>query len=200
MAQSRSPPGGQPALPGPSHLGQHEVEEGPDLRRRQVARRMVDVERKIFAVPVGEEVDERSVAEQSAEPERHGLRDTEAGHAGRHRGGARSRSTREPADRAQDDDPRDAVRQGSCQVFLGQVLPKAGRANAPHPRSPLLTRFAHRAGLRLLRAVRQHPVGPDEVAGVAARVALQIILMLGFGLPERSGGGDLGDHLARPQF
>jgi hypothetical protein len=63
-----------------------------------------------------------------------------------------------------------------------------------------LTRLAHRAGLGLVRAVRQDPIGPDEVAGVARRVTLQIILMLGFGLPERSGGCYLGDHLARPQF
>ena len=31
---------------------------------------------------------------------------------------------------------------------------------------------------------RQSPVGPDEMAGVAIGISLEIILMLGFGLPE----------------
>src|SRR3546814_17746376 len=39
----------------------------------------------------------------------------------------------------------------------------------------------------------------DEVAGVAAGVMLQVILVLGFGLPEIAGGGEFGHHLARPQ-
>src|SRR5712671_718661 len=51
----------------------------------------------------------------------------------------------------------------------------------------------------LIRPLRQRPVRPDEVAGVAVGVFLQIILMLGLGLPERSGGSHLGDHLARPK-
>src|SRR4029077_19370986 len=45
-----------------------------------------------------------------------------------------------------------------------------------------------RAVLRLLcnlgGANRQSPVGPDEMAGVAVGILLEIILMLGFGLPE----------------
>jgi hypothetical protein len=35
--------------------------------------------------------------------------------------------------------------------------------------------------------VRQCPVRPNEVTGVAVRIFLQIILMLGLGLPEWSG-------------
>ncbi len=35
---------------------------------------------------------------------------------------------------------------------------------------------------------RQLPVGPDEVAGVAVGIALEIILMLGLGFPEVAGG------------
>src|SRR3954464_14027125 len=48
-------------------------------------------------------------------------------------------------------------------------------------------------------AVRQLPVGPWEVAGVAVRVVLEVVLVLGLGLPERDGLTDLGDHLAGPQ-
>src|SRR4051812_43179390 len=57
------------------------------------------------------------------------------------------------------------------------------------------------AGHRLtgLLPARQLPVRPDEVAGVAVRVVLQIILMLGLGLPERSDRRKLGDNLSRPK-
>jgi hypothetical protein len=37
------------------------------------------------------------------------------------------------------------------------------------------------------------------VAGVPVRVVLQVVLVLGLGLPERAGRGHLGDDLARPQ-
>ena len=47
--------------------------------------------------------------------------------------------------------------------------------------------------------LQQDPVRADEVAGVAVRVALEIILMLGLGLPERAGRRDFGRRLARPQ-
>src|SRR5207249_2818566 len=49
-------------------------------------------------------------------------------------------------------------------------------------------------------APRQLPVWPDEVAGVAIGIALEIILMLGLGLPEFADGRDFGDHLAGPQM
>src|SRR5512133_2256104 len=48
-------------------------------------------------------------------------------------------------------------------------------------------------------AVGQHPAWAREVAGVAVRVALQVVLVLRLGLPERTGRGDLGDDLAGPQ-
>src|SRR5829696_7767030 len=48
-------------------------------------------------------------------------------------------------------------------------------------------------------AVGQHPARAREVAGVAVRVALQVVLVLRLGLPERTGRGDLGDDLAGPQ-
>src|SRR6266404_1713690 len=51
----------------------------------------------------------------------------------------------------------------------------------------------------LVRPLRQRPVRPHEVAGVTVGVFFQIILMLGLGLPERPGGRDLGDYLARPK-
>jgi hypothetical protein len=48
-------------------------------------------------------------------------------------------------------------------------------------------------------AVWQLPARPREVAGVAVRVALEVVLVLGLGLPERDGLADLGHHLAGPQ-
>jgi DNA-binding transcriptional LysR family regulator len=50
-----------------------------------------------------------------------------------------------------------------------------------------------------VRAVRELPARTREVAGVPLGVALQVILMLGLGLPERASRRHLGDHLARPQ-
>src|SRR6478735_2380029 len=46
--------------------------------------------------------------------------------------------------------------------------------------------------------LRQLPVGSREVARVAVGIALEVVLMLGLGLPERTGGGHLGDHRAGP--
>src|SRR5262245_42920088 len=51
----------------------------------------------------------------------------------------------------------------------------------------------------LVGANRQSPVGPDEMAGVAAGISLEIILMLGFGLPEVARRNDFRNDLARPQ-
>jgi hypothetical protein len=48
-------------------------------------------------------------------------------------------------------------------------------------------------------AAWQLPAGPDEVAGVAVRDALQIILMFRFRFPESSGRLHLGHHLAGPE-
>src|SRR6202048_540629 len=61
-----------------------------------------------------------------------------------------------------------------------------------------LTDLAGHRRTRLL-AVRQFPVRPNEVTGVALRITLQIILMLGLGFPEWSHGCHLGNHLARPK-
>ena len=47
--------------------------------------------------------------------------------------------------------------------------------------------------------MRQRPFRPNEVTSVAIRIFFQIILVLGLGLPERSGRGHLGDNLARPK-
>src|SRR6186713_3325896 len=48
-------------------------------------------------------------------------------------------------------------------------------------------------------AHRQLPVRPHEVAGVPARIALQVVLVLGLRFPERARGSELGGDLARPQ-
>ncbi len=52
---------------------------------------------------------------------------------------------------------------------------------------------------QLIGANRQSPVGPDEMATVAVGISFEIILMLGFGLPEVACGNDFRDDLARPQ-
>src|SRR4051794_23871003 len=54
------------------------------------------------------------------------------------------------------------------------------------------------SGRRRLFAMRQLPVRPRVVAVVTVGVALEVILMLGLGLPERGRRADLGHHLARP--
>jgi hypothetical protein len=46
---------------------------------------------------------------------------------------------------------------------------------------------------------RQSPVGPDEMAGVAVRISFEVILMLGFGLPELARRRDFRHYLAGPQ-
>src|SRR5262249_7472444 len=46
---------------------------------------------------------------------------------------------------------------------------------------------------------RQLPTRPDVVTRVAAGIALQVVLMLRLRLPEITGRGDFGDHLAGPQ-
>ena len=48
------------------------------------------------------------------------------------------------------------------------------------------------------RAPRQDPVRPREVARVAVRIALEVVLMLGLGLPERAGRRNLGHDLPGP--
>src|SRR5699024_795164 len=46
---------------------------------------------------------------------------------------------------------------------------------------------------------RQSPAGSHEMAVVARGIALQIVLVLGLGLPERAGRRDLGGDLVGPQ-
>src|SRR5690606_18399113 len=48
-------------------------------------------------------------------------------------------------------------------------------------------------------AARQFPLRTNEVAGVAVRQPLQVVLVLRLRLPEVADGLDLGHHLARPQ-
>src|SRR3954447_24552174 len=48
-------------------------------------------------------------------------------------------------------------------------------------------------------AVWKVPARPREVAVVAARIALEVVLVLRLGLPERDGLADLGHDLAGPQ-
>src|SRR5436309_7789530 len=84
--------------------------------------------------------------------------------------------------------------------------PDGRTQNGPswHP-NPLRIRRPARLGTRSQSelcgglAVRQLPARPWEVAGVAARVTLEVVLVFGLGLPERDGLADVGHHLARPQ-
>src|SRR3954468_15012613 len=70
--------------------------------------------------------------------------------------------------------------------------PRSSRASPP----PACT-SADR--LRRVLAVGQLPVRPGEVAGVPPRIALEVVLVLGLGLPERDRLADLGHHFAGPQ-
>src|SRR5689334_7526443 len=56
-----------------------------------------------------------------------------------------------------------------------------------------------KTALRGRLAVRQLPLRPHEMARVAVRDPLQIVLVLGLGFPERAGLAHLGDHVAQPQ-
>src|SRR6202034_1413719 len=47
--------------------------------------------------------------------------------------------------------------------------------------------------------VWQFPIGPDEVAGVSRRIALQVILVFRFGFPKGSDRRKFSDDLAGPQ-
>jgi pimeloyl-ACP methyl ester carboxylesterase len=86
-------------------------------------------------------------------------------------------------------------------VAIGLVLAPAA-ALTPGPPCSMYSRGSVRAD-RLLASrgapAGQHPARAREVAGVAVRVALQVVLVLRLGLPERTGRGDLGDDLAGPQ-
>src|SRR5256885_10497060 len=52
---------------------------------------------------------------------------------------------------------------------------------------------------QLLVPHRQFPAGPDEVAGVAVRIALKVILVLALGFPEIAPRRDFGHHLSGPE-
>jgi hypothetical protein len=54
-------------------------------------------------------------------------------------------------------------------------------------------------GCRDVVSARQHPIGPRKVARVPFGVTLEVVLVLGFGLPERSRWRDFGHHATRPQ-
>src|SRR5271169_6408608 len=47
--------------------------------------------------------------------------------------------------------------------------------------------------------MRELPALPNEMTGVAIRIALQIILMLRLGFPEGTGGREFGNDLAGPE-
>src|SRR5690349_16877708 len=64
-------------------------------------------------------------------------------------------------------------------------------------RAPAATSLRRR--FRRLRADGKPPVRPYEVAGISARITLQVVLVLGLRLPELRGGHHFGDDLARPE-
>src|SRR5215510_3671732 len=68
------------------------------------------------------------------------------------------------------------------------------------PREPIPCDDGRESGSpQLLSPCGELPVRADEVTGVTSGVALQIILVLGFGFPEIAGGRDLGYDLSRPK-
>src|SRR5215472_12695316 len=68
------------------------------------------------------------------------------------------------------------------------------------PREPIPCDDGRESGSpQLLSPCGKLPVRADEVTGVTSGVALQIILVLGFGFPEITGGRDLGCDLSRPK-
>src|SRR5580658_1470206 len=71
----------------------------------------------------------------------------------------------------------------------------SSRGRGTRPRAPVAI------STRLSRALpdRKFPAGPDEVTGVAAGMALEIVLMLGFRFPEIAGGRHFGHDLAGPE-
>src|SRR5580658_334586 len=69
-------------------------------------------------------------------------------------------------------------RAGSCTGFSRERVPERSGDRGP---------------------ARQFPAGPDEVAGIAVRDPLQIILMLGLGLPEIAGGYQFRHHFSGPE-
>src|SRR5882757_7246984 len=74
------------------------------------------------------------------------------------------------------------------------------RGSPPEDRRPWSRgRGSARARFSFVLPVRQLPVRPNEMTGVAVWITLQVILVLGLGLPERSGWCHLGDDLARPE-
>ena len=78
------------------------------------------------------------------------------------------------------------------------------RTGAVHGIAPFLTcdlldDLLLRLLCNLVGVTRQSPVGPDEMAGIAVEISLEIILMLGFGLPEVACRNDFRNNLARPQ-
>src|SRR5918993_3246569 len=71
------------------------------------------------------------------------------------------------------------------------ILPLTGRSR--HRGCPADSLCGH------LGASAKFPARPEEVAGVAIRVALEVILVLRLGLPEFANGRDFRHRAARPQ-
>ena len=76
-------------------------------------------------------------------------------------------------------------------------------SNAPgHQRGDAVLRVGSRRSVRLLRSdcpVRQFPVRAWKMTRVPIGVTLEVILMLGLGVPEGASGCDLGEDFAWPQ-
>jgi len=102
--------------------------------------------------------------------------------------------------------PRTSVRKKPQATFFqlptGIALPEVG---SPLPQIPTGCRLQIERpdGSRLLcnriRANRQPPVWPDEMTRVAAGISFEVVLMLGFGLPEVACWNNISNNLSRPQ-
>src|SRR5271156_65556 len=87
------------------------------------------------------------------------------------------------------------------------LLPSEGNTGVGGREWPVRLSFVHGASIRDRKTSSrggsassgQDPPRTRKVAGVAVRVALEIVLVLGLGLPEGTRRDDLRHHLAGPQ-
>jgi len=90
---------------------------------------------------------------------------------------------------------------GPCMKFCSRfVLQRMRNIDRRGVKNPLAISPKVQQKHSNFRPLWQFPTGTHKVTRVAVRIVLQIVLMLGFGLPEIAGGGDFRNHLAGPQM
>src|SRR5262245_48591964 len=104
------------------------------------------------------------------------------------------------------DDLRDSIKRGAernrrrCPGLIRSGRPRRLAGTGTESWALRRSRFdAHAFLSKLVPANRQPPVWPDEMAGVAGGISLEVVLMLGFGLPEAACWHDFSNNLSWPQ-